>query len=43
MISDEMECLRKQGRSEEDIVLAIQTHSAISITGADISAYLKLV
>jgi hypothetical protein len=39
MISDEIETLRTQGLSDEDIVAAIQTHSTISITTADISAY----
>jgi hypothetical protein len=39
MISDEIESLRNQGRSEEDLAQAIQAHSAISITAADISAY----
>jgi hypothetical protein len=39
MISDEIESLRNQGRSDEDIARAIQAHSAISITAADISAY----
>jgi hypothetical protein len=31
MMSDEIESLRKQGRSDEDIAQAIQAHSAISI------------
>jgi hypothetical protein len=39
MISDEIESLRNQGRSDEDIAQAIQAHSAISITAADIFAY----
>jgi hypothetical protein len=39
MISDEIESLRNQGRSDEDIARAIQAHSAISITAAGIFAY----
>jgi hypothetical protein len=39
MISDEIESLRNQGRSDEDIAQAIQAHSAIAITAADIFAY----
>jgi hypothetical protein len=42
MISDEIETLRTQGLSDEDIAAAIQRHSAISITAADISAYYSL-
>jgi hypothetical protein len=39
MISDEIESLRNQGRSDEEIARVIQANSAISVSAADISAY----
>lgn len=38
MISDEVEALRKQGHSDEQIAQTIKANSRISITGADIAA-----
>lgn len=38
MISDEVEALRKQGYSDEQIAQTIQASSKIAITAADISA-----
>ncbi len=37
MISDEVEQLRSLGHSDEDIARAIQAHSQIEITGAEIA------
>jgi len=42
MISDEIESLRNQGRSDEEIARVIQANSGISITAADISAHYSL-
>jgi hypothetical protein len=36
MISDEIETLRKQGRSDDEIAQAISNNSKIVITGAEI-------
>jgi len=38
MISDEVEALRKQGHSDEQIAQTIKANSRISITAADIAA-----
>jgi len=37
MISDEIETLRSQGKTDEDIVSVIQTHSDIQITASEIA------
>ena len=37
MISDEVESLRKCGRSDDDIAFIIRRHSAIEITGQQIA------
>jgi hypothetical protein len=37
MISDEIEALRKRGKSDEEIVSIIQQHSAIRITAQEIA------
>ena len=39
MISDEVESLRKQGQSDEQIAAAIRSHSAIEITADELAAY----
>jgi hypothetical protein len=39
MISDEVEALRRQGRSDEEIAAVIQANSKIAITPAEIAAY----
>ena len=36
MISDEIETLRSQGKTDEDIARLIETHSDIRITGSEI-------
>ena len=38
MVSDEVEALRKQGHSDEDIAETIKAHSNIAITAAEITA-----
>ena len=38
MISDEIEMLRKQGRSDEDIAQIIRLNSGIDITAGEIAA-----
>ena len=37
MISDEIETLRSQGKTDEDIASVIQTHSDIQITASEIA------
>ncbi len=37
MISDEVETLRSQGKSDEDIARLIQAHSEIQITASEIA------
>jgi hypothetical protein len=37
MISDEIESLRKRGKSDDDIAAIIRNNSAINITAADIA------
>lgn len=37
MISDEVEILRKQGHTDEEIARTIEQHSKIGITAADIT------
>ena len=39
MISDEIESLRKQGQSDDEIAALIRKSSAIEITGAEIAEY----
>jgi hypothetical protein len=39
MISDEVETLRLQGHSDEDIARAIRSHSNIEITAKDIAEH----
>ena len=39
MISDEIEHLRKQGRSDEDIANIISTNSPVQITGQVVTQY----
>lgn len=39
MISDEVEALRQQGRSDEDIAEMIQAASSIRISGAEIAEH----
>ena len=38
MISDEVEVLRKQGKSDEDIAALIESNSAITISAEEIAA-----
>ena len=38
MISDEIEALRKRGKSDDDIAKVVRESSKINITGADIAA-----
>ena len=37
MISDEVETLRSQGKTDEDIARLIETHSGIQITASEIA------
>ena len=37
MISDEVEALRKQGKSDDDIARVVRENSKIELTGADIA------
>lgn len=39
MISDEIEALRSQGKSDRDIAQLIRTHSGIEIDAAEIERY----
>lgn len=39
MISDEVEALRKRGRSDDEIAAIVQGSSSIRITGEDIARY----
>ncbi len=39
MISDEVETLRKQGKTDEDIAELIRAHSGIEITAGEIERY----
>ena len=39
MISDEVETLRRQGHSDEEIAHAIEAHSRIAITAEEIAAH----
>lgn len=38
MVSDEIEILREQGRSDEQIAALIEAHSSIRITASEITA-----
>ncbi len=38
MISDEVESLRKRGKTDDEIAALIRSHSAIEITGEEIAA-----
>jgi hypothetical protein len=39
MISDEIESLRERGMSDDEIALIIRRHSAIDISGSEISEF----